>query len=338
MKAMQIESEWGTENIKLANRPVPDPGPGEVVITIEAVSINPRDKVMAEGGYGRRGGSLPLVPLCDGAGVVSAIGEGVANLKVGDKVIPAYSRTWMTGTFQSDSFAGAHGGPLDGMAQEKVLIPATALVAAPKHLSAIEAATLVCAGTTAWNALVVQGGIKAGQSVLLQGTGGVSLFALQIAKMMDARVLITSSSDEKLERAKALGADHCINYHTVQDWHSSARQIFDGDGVDHIIEIGGSNTIAKSLRAIKPSGVISLIGILGGATSELELARVVTRNVRLQGVTVGSREVLENLAQAYELSGLHPTVDENHFAFDKLGIALDSLAAGQHFGKVVCKL
>ncbi|MEO1190885.1 MAG: NAD(P)-dependent alcohol dehydrogenase [Pseudomonadota bacterium] len=337
MKVMQIEGAWGTGNIKPATRPDPTAGPGAVVIDIEAVSINPRDKVMTEGGYGRRGGSLPLVPLCDGAGRVSQIGEGVTGFALGDLVIPAYSRTWLSGTFRSESFSGAHGGPLDGMMQEKIAIPAQAVVKAPKHLSAREAATLPCAAVTAWNALIVQGGVQPGQSVLLQGTGGVSLFALQIAKMLGATVVITSSSDEKLDQARALGADHTINYRTEPEWHEAARERLGGQLLDHIIEIGGAETFAKSLRAIRPSGTISLIGILGGALPSLELARVVTRNVRLQGVTVGSREMLDNLARALEANQIHPVIDETRFAFDAVGAALDRLALGKHFGKIVCQ-
>ncbi len=336
MKAMQIENDWGLDNIRSATRPDPEPGPGEIVVDIDAVSINPRDRVMAEGGYGRRGGSLPLVPLCDGAGRISAIGDGVSGYAVGDRVIPAYSRTWLSGTFRSESFHGAHGGPLDGMMQEKINIPADAVAAAPHHLNAAEAATLVCAGVTAWNALIVQGGLTSDDTVLLQGTGGVSLFALQIAKMIGATVVITSSSDDKLARATSLGADHTINYRAIPDWHNAAREVTGGAGVDHIVEIGGGDTLSKSLRAIKPSGVISLIGILGGATPALELARVVTRNVRLQGVTVGSREMLNDLARAYEAHGMRPVLDARTFAFDEVGPALASLASGDHFGKITC--
>jgi NADPH:quinone reductase-like Zn-dependent oxidoreductase len=338
MKVMQIEGAWGTGNIRLADRPEPQAGPGEVVIGIEAVSINPRDKVMAEGGYGRRGGALPLVPLCDGAGRVVSLGEGVAGFSIGERVIPAYSRTWLSGTFQSTSFAGAHGGPLDGMMQERIAIPAAALVRAPAHLSAAEAATLPCAAVTAWNALVAQGQLKPGESVLLQGTGGVSLFALQIAKMVGATVIITSSSDEKLARARALGADHTINYRSEPEWHDRARAILGGEGVDHIVEVGGADTLPRSLRAVKPSGVISLIGVLGGVAPALELARVVTRNVRLQGVTVGSRDMLANLVQAMAANRIHPVIDAEGFAFDGVGAALDRLAQGRHFGKIVCTL
>ena len=338
MKVMVLDGNWGTQNLSLVERPDPQPGPGEVVVEIEAISINPRDKIQCEGGYGRQGGSLPMVPLCDGAGRVSMLGDGVTEFQIGDLVIPAFSRNWMSGTIGSSSSAGAHGGPLDGTAQEKFLIPAAALVRAPAHLSAREAATLPCAALTAWNALIGQGGLLPGQTVLLQGTGGVSLFALQIAKLIGARVIMISSSDEKLERAQALGADHGVNYRTFPDWHEPVREILGGQGLDHVVEIGGGDTLSKSLKLIKPSGVISLIGVLGGALPKLDLGRVVTRNIRLQGVTVGSRELLDQMARAFEANAIHPVIETQGFAFDQLGAALDGLAKGQHFGKVVCTL
>lgn len=338
MKAMVIDGDWGPENIKPTERPEPEPGPGEIVIAMQAVSINPRDLVMCQGGYGRMGGTLPLVPLCDGAGVVSAIGEGVSGFAPGDLVCPTYSRTWLHGTAGARTFLGAHGGPLDGTAQEKMLIPADAVVRAPAHMSAAQAATLTCAGVTAWNAVVEQGCVRAGDVVLLQGTGGVSLFALQFAKLNGAEVIITSSSDDKLARAKALGADHIINYKTTEDWHKKAREITGGLGVDHIVEVGGAGTLEKSISAVRASGTISVIGVLSGIAGEINLGRVVTQNIKLQGVTVGSREMFERMARAMDLHRIEPVIDENRFAFEDLGDALTALPRGQHFGKVVCEL
>ena len=338
MKVMQIEGAWGPENIRPAERPDPEPGPGEVVIRMRAVSINPRDLIMSRGGYGRRGGNLPLVPLCDGAGEVAAVGAGVGRVAVGDLVCPTYSRTWLHGTYRPDSSRGAHGGPLDGTAQELMLIPADAVVKAPRHLSAAEAATLPCAAVTAWNALVEQGGLRAGQTVLLQGTGGVSLFALQFAKLHGALVILTSSSDDKLARAEALGADHLINYRSEPDWHERARAITQGRGVDHVVDIGGAATLERSIAALRPSGTISLIGVLGGNAPQLPLGRVVTRNLRLQGVTVGSRDAFEAMVRAMEVAGTRPVLDERRFAFEALGQALAALPEGRHFGKVVSEL
>ena len=300
MKAMVLDGDWGPDNIKPADRPEPEPGPGELVIAIKAVSINPRDLVMCQGGYGRMGGALPLVPLCDGAGEVTAMGDGVTGFAVGDLVSPTYSRTWLHGTAGAQTFFGAHGGPLDGTAQEQMAIPANAVVKAPAHMTPAEAATLPCAAVTAWNAISEQGGVRAGDTVLLQGTGGVSLFALQFAKMHGAEVIITSSSNEKLVRAAELGADHTINYRDNADWHKAAREITGGRGVDHVVEVGGAGTLEKSIASLRPSGTISVIGVLSGIAGEINLGRVVTQNVRLQGVTVGGRDMFERMVRAMD--------------------------------------
>ncbi len=337
MKAMRLEDDWGVENIRAVDLAEPEPGPDEVVIRIEAVSINPRDLVLMQGGYGRMGGTPPIVPLCDGAGRIAATGANVSSVAVGDLVCPTFSRTWLHGTAGATTSFGAHGGPLDGTMQELMLVPADAVVKAPAHMRATEAATLPCAAVTAWNAIVEQGAIKAGQTVVLQGTGAVSLFALQIAKMHGASTILTSSSDQKLERAKGLGADHLINYREVPDWHKIVRDITSGVGAHHIIDVGGGGTLDKSAAAVCASGTISLIGVLGGAVSELQLGKIVTRNVRLQGVTVGSREMFENMAAAMALHGTQPAIDDEGFDFEDLPAALARLPKGAHFGKIVCE-
>lgn len=336
MKAMRIEGDWGLENLKQVDLPDPKPGPGELVIGMQAVSINPRDLILAGGGYGRVGGTLPLVPLCDGAGKVIALGEGVDGFATGDLVCPTFSRRWMRGLANTDAYKGAHGGPVDGTAQEMMLIPANAVVHAPKHMTAKEAATLPCAAITAWNALAEQGDVKPGDKILLQGTGGVSLFALQFAKAMGAEVFLISSSDEKLERAKAMGADHLLNYRAEPDWHKSILKMTDGKGVDHVIEVGGSGTLEKSTAVVRYSGTVSMIGVLSGASGEFGLGRVVTRNLRLQGVTCGSKEMFENMVRAMELHQIHPAVDAAaDFQLKDLPKALKSLPDGKHFGKIV---
>ncbi len=336
MKAMVIKDAWGPENLRAEERADPEPGPGELVIAMKAVSINPRDLIMSNGGYGRMGGSLPLVPLCDGAGTVAAVGAGVGGFAEGDLVVPNYSRTWMHGTTNAAHQAGAHGGPLDGTAQELFLVPAKAVAKAPAHMDAEQAATLPCAAVTAWNAIVVEGKVKAGDLVLLQGTGGVSLFALQFAKMHGAKVIITSSSDAKLEKAGALGADHMINYRSEPDWHKTAREISGAEGVDHVIEVGGAGTLEKSISAVRPGGLISLIGVLSGAGADIGLGRVVTRHVRMQGVTLGGKRLLDDMCQAMELHGTLPVIDDGRYGLEELGAALNSLPAGKHFGKIVC--
>jgi NADPH:quinone reductase-like Zn-dependent oxidoreductase len=332
MKVMQIQDSWSPDNIRLAERPTPEPGPGQVLLRMEAASLNYRDYVMASGGYGRRGGSLPLVPCSDGAGRVVAAGPGVTRVAVGDLVCPIFSQAWLSGPFREGHWGGTLGGPRDGVMQEFMVLSQEGVVRAPRHLDAVQAATLPCAAVTAWNAVVAQGRVKAGDVVLVQGTGGVSLFALLFAKMHGARVLATSSSDAKLERVRALGADHGVNYKTTPDWHKAARDVTGGVGVDLVVEVAG--TLDASVRAVRCSGTLALIGVLAGPSAPLGLGAVVTQNIRLQGVTVGSRELFEDMARAIELHGTVPPVDEQLFAFDEVGAAIKALPSGRHFGKV----
>jgi NADPH:quinone reductase-like Zn-dependent oxidoreductase len=338
MRVMQIEGEWGLDHIKLAERPDPEPGPGEVVLRMKAASLNYRDTVMVNRGYGRRSGELPLVPVGDGAGEVIAVGDGVTGFAAGDLAIPAFSQTWIAGPFTERSWNGTLGGPLDGTMQEMMCLRAEGLVKAPAHMSAAEAASLPCAAMTAWNALVGQGHMQAGDVVVIQGTGGVSLFGLQIAKMMGGEVILTSSSDEKLEKGKAMGADHLINYREVEEWGRKVLEITGGRGADHVVEVGGAGTLAQSIRAIRPSGTVSLIGVLSGAGGEINLGPVVTQNVSLQGITVGSRDMLADMCRAFELHELRPAIDKSRgFAFEDVAQALREFPEGRHFGKVVCE-
>jgi NADPH:quinone reductase-like Zn-dependent oxidoreductase len=337
MKAMQITGDWGTEYIQPVTRPEPKAGPGEVVIEMQAISINPRDRIVAIGGYGRHA-NLPLVPLCDGAGTIVDIGPGVMDFTGGELVCPSYSRTWLHGTISRDSYRGAHGAALDGTAQELFAIPADAVVRAPKHLVARQAATLPCAAVTAWNAIVEQGQVRADDCILIQGTGGVALAALQFAKMHGAQAIVISSSDKKLERVRDLGADHTVNYRSTPDWQETVRDITNGEGVDNIIEVGGAGTLAKSLSCVAASGTISVIGILGGISGDINLGPIVTRNIRLQGITVGSRDMFRSMVQAMELHETRPVIHDTGFAFDEIGAALAALPEGRHFGKMVCEL
>ncbi len=332
MKVMQIQDSWSPDNIKLAERSTPEVGPGEVLLRMEAASLNYRDYVMACGGYGRRGGALPLIPCSDGAGHVIAVGPGVSRVAVGDLVCPIYNQTWWNGPFREAHWAGTLGGPRAGVMQEFMALSQEGVVRVPRHLDAVQAATLPCAAVTAWNAVVAQGRVKAGDVVLVQGTGGVSLFALLFAKMHGARVLATSSSDAKLERVRAMGADHIVNYKTNPDWHKIAREVTNGVGVDLVVEVAG--TLDAAVRSVRTSGTVALIGVLAGAVAQLSLGAVVTQNIRLQGVTVGSRELFEDMVRAMELHGTEPPVDERRFAFEEVGEAIKALPAGQHFGKV----
>jgi NADPH:quinone reductase-like Zn-dependent oxidoreductase len=335
MKAMELR-DWNVDSIVLAERPKPAPGPGQVLIKMQAASLNFRDTVMAKRGYGRRSGNVPLVLVSDGAGTVEAVGAGVSRVKIGDLVCPAFSQTWMSGTFNEQAWLGTLGGPLDGTMQEYMCLSEQGVVKAPAHMSAAEAATLPCAALTAWNAVVEQGRVQAGDRVLIQGTGGVSLFALIFAKMHGAETILISSSDEKLARAKPLGADHLVNYKTTPDWSKAAREISGGRGIDHVVEVGGAGTLERSIRAVRPSGVISLIGVLAGGAGELNLGPVVTQNIRLQGITVGSRDLFEAMNRALSLHKVRPPIDEHRFPFDGLKEALKAFPEGKHFGKVVC--
>lgn len=332
MRVMQIQDGWSPDHIRLAERPRPEPGPGEVLLRMEAASLNYRDYVMASGGYGRRGGTLPLVPCSDGAGRVVAVGPGVTRVAVGDLVCPIFCQTWRSGAFREDHWAATLGGPRDGVMQEYMVLSQEGVVRAPRHLDAVQAATLPCAAVTAWHAVVAGGRVRAGDVVLVQGTGGVSLFALLFAKMHGARVLATSGSEEKIERVRAMGADHVVNYRTTPDWHKVAREVTGGVGVDLVVEVAG--TLDASVRAVRCSGTVALIGVLAGPTASLGLGAVVTQNIRLQGVTVGSREMFEDMVRAMELHGTRPPVDDRLFAFEEVGAAIKALPAGRHFGKV----
>lgn len=336
MRAMELRDDWGIDNIVLADRPEPEPGPGQVKVRMQAASLNYRDTVMAGRGYGRRSGTLPLVLVSDGAGEIVAVGAGVTRVAVGDLVCPTFCQGWISGTFTEDCWAGTLGGPNDGVMQDYMVLDEAGVVKAPSHLSPEEASTLPCAAVTAWNAVVAQGNVKAGDRVVIQGTGGVSLFALQFAALLGAETVLTSSSDEKLARAKALGATHLINYRNEPEWGRAAMTAF-GGAADHVVEVGGAGTLEQSMRCIRPSGTISLIGVLSGGKGAINLGPVVTQNVRLQGITVGSRQMFEDMNKAMVQHQLRPALDDDRFAFEDLGPALQRFGQGRHFGKVVCR-
>jgi|SRR6185437_10594632 len=333
MQVMEMRDAWGVDHIKPGTRPDRSPGPGEVLIKMQAASVNYRDLVMTERGYGRHSGELPLIPLSDGAGTVAEVGAGVTRVKIGDLVCPAFAQLWVSGVLREEYRPGMLGGPLDGVMQEYMVLPEAGVVKAPAHLSAIEAATLPCAGLTAWSA-IVGCGVKPGDVVVTQGTGGVSLFALMFAKLAGATTIITSSSDEKLARATALGADIAINYRTYPEWSREIRQALGGRGADLIVELGGAQSLDQSLRAVRTSGTLALIGVLSGGLAELNLGRVVTQNVRLQGVTLGSREAFEDMVRAIETHRLRPPIDDKVYRFGEVADAIRAIPAGRHFGKI----
>jgi len=335
MKAFEIQNKFGLESLTQVERLDPTAAPLHVVIKMKAVSLNYRDLLTVEGRYNPRL-PLPLVPLSDGVGEVVSVGEGVARVKVGDRVAANFSQKWLGGEPARSKLGASLGGPLDGMLSEFRALHEDGLVHLPSHLTDEEAATLPCAAVTAWNSLINLGGLRAGETVLLQGTGGVSIFALQFAKLSGARVIITSSSDEKLERAKALGADLGINYSTTPDWDKQAKLLTGGTGVDHVIEVGGAGTFANSLRAIKIGGHIALIGNLSGNATEVNLVLILMQNLRIQGVLVGSRDTFEAMNRAIALHQLRPVIDRV-FPFDEARHAFEYMASGAHFGKICIK-
>jgi NADPH:quinone reductase-like Zn-dependent oxidoreductase len=332
MKALVLSGAFGLDNLRIEERPDPEPGPGEVVLAMTAVSLNYRDLLMVRGLYNPRQ-PLPLIPASDGVGRVVALGAGVERVAVGDRVCPIFATGWRAGEPTREALKSTLGGPLDGTLTERMAISADSVVRIPDTLSDAEAACLPCAGVTAWSALVTHGRLHAGDTVLLLGTGGVSIFGLQIAKMLGARVIVTSSSDDKLDKANELGADAGINYRRTVDWGKAARDLTNGRGVDHVLEVGGGATLSQSLRAVRPGGTVSIIGNLGGGKSELNLLPVLMQNIRLQGVIVGHRESFEALVRAAVHNDLHPVVDRV-FPFDQVARAMEHMASGQHFGKV----
>lgn len=331
MKAIAIEGSFGLENLALVERPKPEPAAGEVLLSMKAASLNFRDLLMVRGGYNPKQ-PLPLIPGSDGVGIVQAVGAGVDRFAVGDRVSPLFTR-WIAGTPNYQRLRYTMGGPLDGVLAEQLVVPAEAAVKVPDYLTDLEAATLPCAALTAWTALVVEGGLKAGDWVLIQGSGGVSIFALQLCKLFGARVVALSSSDAKLEKMAELGAEKWINYKTTPRWGRRVRELTGGQGVDLVVEVGGAQTLAESLDAVRIGGFIALIGVLSGHAAPFDFTKVFMKYVRLQGILVGHREGFEQLNAALTTNELHPVIDQV-FPLAETRAALEHLASGEHFGKV----
>lgn len=335
MKAWRFTKAFGLENLECIELPDPVPGPGQTVVRVRACSLNYRDLVVARGGYGRAV-QAPLIPLSDGAGEVLAVGAGVTRVKPGDRVAAIFMQGWLDGDPDDAKAATALGGALNGMLAEQVCVQAEGLVKFPDHLSFAEAAALPCAAVTAWHCLFDSGGLRPGESVLVQGTGGVSVFALQFAKMAGGRVFATSGSDAKLKRLSDMGADAVANYRTSPDWDKAAREFTGGRGIDHIVEVGGAATLPTSLKALRRGGHIALVGVLGGA-GEFDPRFIFLKQARIQGVYVGSRRMFEQMNGAIAASGLRPVVDRV-FGFDEAREAYAWLESGAHFGKVCLSL
>jgi NADPH:quinone reductase-like Zn-dependent oxidoreductase len=335
MRGYRLHDYGGPDALRLEGLPDPVPGPGEVLVRIRAASLNFRDLMITKGQYSRSL-SLPLIPLSDGAGEVAEVGPGVARFKPGDRVAATFMIAWIDGELTEAKARSALGGAIDGVLAEARAFPQDALVPIPEHLSYEEASTLPCAAVTAWHALMVGRPITPGETMLVQGTGGVSLFALQFGRLAGARVIATSSRDDKLERARRMGASDGINYKTTPDWDVPVRALTGGIGVDHVVEVGGAGTFGKSLRSVRLGGRISLIGVLSGA-GDVSFLPAVMKNVQVQGIYVGSRAMFEAMNRAITLHQLHPVIDRV-FPFEQAIEALHYLESGAHIGKVVIRV
>jgi NADPH:quinone reductase-like Zn-dependent oxidoreductase len=331
MKAVTLRKPPGIDSLDLVERDDPGaPGIGEIRVRVQASSLNYHD-------LGVVMGMLPTddgrIPLSDGAGVVEAVGPGVTEFAVGDSVVSCFFPGWLNGEPTIPDFSTTPGDGVDGYARERVVRPATWFTHAPRGYSHPEAATLTTAGVTAWRALVVNGGLKAGDSVLVLGTGGVSTFALQFAKSMGATVIATSSSDEKIERARSLGADHAVNYRRHEDWATQVLELTSGRGVDHVIEVGGPDTLPQSIRACRVGGHIALIGVLTGIGGVIPTAAMMQRQQRLLGLIVGSRQHQIDMVRGIEAAGVKPVIDRT-FSLRDIRDSFRFLQSAQHVGKI----
>ncbi|MEH6603900.1 MAG: NAD(P)-dependent alcohol dehydrogenase [Halomonas aquamarina] len=331
MQAIQLQQPGGLDKLNVVDVAAPgEPGPGEIKVRLHASSLNFHD-------YAVVAGMIPTddkrIPMSDGAGVVEAVGEGVEEFAVGDAVVSTFFPYWLEGPARVGDFTTTPGDGVDGYAREQVIRPATWFTRQPIGYSHAESATLTTAGLTAWRALVVDGGLKAGDTVLVLGTGGVSIFALQFAKLMGARVIATSSSNEKLERLRSLGAEHTINYRETPEWGKAVKALTDGKGVDHVIEVGGPGTLPQSIDAVKIGGHISLIGVLTGREGDIPTAKLMAKQAKLQGLIVGSRRHQIEMIDAIEATNLKPIIDRE-FPLSEIAEAFRHQESGKHFGKI----
>ncbi len=328
-----LSDEPGHENLKLQDMDAPSPGPGQVLLRMTAGSLNYRDTIVVMGAYNAPT-KRPIIPLSDGCGVVEAVGEGVSRVAVGDRVAPLFFQDWITGPRRAEYVTTALGGGIDGCLTEMMCLSEQGVTKVPAHLSDAEVASLPCAGLTAWNALNCAGDLKAGDIVVVQGTGGVSILALQFAKMAGAEVVVTSSSGEKLERAKALGADHLINYIETPKWGGEVMKRTDGRGADIVVEVGGAGTMLESLKAIRVGGTICVIGILSGSEGPAPILHIMGKSARIQGISVGSREWFDDMCRAIDLAKMQPVISDT-FGFEDAVAAFEKMKSQSHFGKIV---
>jgi NADPH:quinone reductase and related Zn-dependent oxidoreductases len=333
MRVWENREDWGVDNLELVERPSPGPpAAGQIKVKMRAASVNYRDLVTISNSTPF--GKLPQIPFSDGCGEVIAAGESVTRFSVGDHVCPTFFPSWIDGPPGGANRAVSLGSAsAPGLLQEEIVLDAEHAVLAPANLTSVEAATLPCAGLTAWRAVSAQGNVRKGEIVLVQGTGGVSIFALQFAKMLGARVIVTSSSEEKLDRARALGADHLINYSATPEWGKAVLEITNGRGADLIVEVGGAGTISESLIAAAINARIMVVGVLGGRSQELLMPVIFGKNLHIQGISVGSRAMFEQMVDVIVQHDLHPVVDQV-FPFGQVPDALRAMKAANHFGKI----
>jgi NADPH:quinone reductase-like Zn-dependent oxidoreductase len=335
MRAWRLADAFGIDRLQLEKLPDPELVPREVRVRVRAVSLNYRDVAMVEHGIAPRGVRLPLLPCSDAAGEVVEVGSGVSRVKVGDRVATTVFQGWLDGdTVLPTAYGSVLAGGLDGVLADQVVLHEDGLVHVPEHLSDEEASTLPCAAVTAWHALVTKGSTAPGDTLLVQGTGGVSMFALQFGLLAGARVIATSSSDAKLERVRARGAWETVNYATTPDWAECVLELTGGMGVDHVVDVGGLGTMEQSFKAARPGGRVSLIGVLTGFETKVDPHPAMLKGLCLQAIIVGSRAMFEDMNRAIAANGLVPVIDRV-FPFDQAPDALRHLQAAQHVGKVV---
>jgi NADPH:quinone reductase-like Zn-dependent oxidoreductase len=335
VRAWRLSDSFGIDRLELEEGPERALGPSEVRVRVRAVSLNYRDVLMVDQGIAPRGVELPLLPCSDAAGEVVEIGPDVSRMQVGDRVASIVFQRWLDGdTLLPADYGSVLAGGLDGVLADEVVLHEDGLVHVPEHLSDEEASTLPCAGVTAWQALVTRSPMRAGETVLVQGTGGVSIFALQFAQLAGARVIATSKSDEKLARVRELGAWETINYVATPSWADRVLELTDGLGADHVVEVGGPDTTDESIRATRPGGTVSLIGVLGGLGARIDPHPIALKGLRVQGIRVGSRAMFEEMNGTLAAEGLRPVIDRV-FPFADAPDALRYLQAAQHVGKVV---
>jgi NADPH:quinone reductase-like Zn-dependent oxidoreductase len=337
MRVYQIPKPEGVDSLVLRETPTPKPGRGQVLVRMRAASLNYRDLMVLTGRYARRTPLPDLVPLSDGAGEVAEIGPDVTRVKPDDRVAGIFMQSWIGGDIEPEHAASSLGGAIHGVLAEYVLFDQQGLVHLPPHLSFEEGATLPCAGVTAWNALYAGRPLIAGQSVLVLGTGGVSIFALQFARAAGAQVIATSSSDNKLARAKQLGATATVNYRDHAEWQKDVLALTDGRGVDHVIEVGGAGTLARSIEAARPGGQIHQIGVLTGGGGQIDPSISMRKGLILRGIYVGSRQMFDAMNRAIAVNALHPVIDRV-FAFEQAADAYRHMQSQAHLGKIVIRI